>query len=231
MSLRAAQEQRNLEFGPNSQIKLCSDSSCEYLLYNERMSKNKSYGLKHCRMEPKETRIYARPQCPEKCVVSLYKEFVSHRPESHNMKGCSSFYLACKPNPSSDVWYKASPLGIHSIESATKTLFAGSEKFLTNTSLRRTAKNRLVSAGIAPEVAQKKTGRISSAADAAYIDASIYEKSMSDAIYGTSSIKIQSSYESVNIDNRTIEKTVATGGHSVQFNFNAGCNVNIYNSH
>ena len=120
------------------------------------------------------------------CPVQLYKEYLSHRPEAHDQKGNDAFYLACIPNPRGPVWYKNSRLGIHSIQQATRSLFLGSslsDKFITNTSLRRTVKNRLVSAGIPNEIAKKKTGRISESADSAYIDGKLYEKEMSNAIY------------------------------------------------
>ena len=64
----------------------------------ERVSKNKQYGLKNSRMEPKQTRIYALPNNPERCIVNLYKKYISHRPETNGGKSCKSFYLAAKSN-------------------------------------------------------------------------------------------------------------------------------------
>ena len=76
-------------------------------------------------------------------------------------------------------------MGLHSIEKVTRRLFQtiGEDKFITNSSLRRTAANRLIQGGINKEVAQKKTGRVSEAANSANIEASIFEKDMSEAIY------------------------------------------------
>lgn len=88
--------------------------------------------------------------------------------------------------PKSDVWYKAQPMGIHTIEKTTKFLMSAigeDDKFFSNTSLRRTAQTRLVESGIPAMVIQKKTGRISSDLD--YLVASDnYEKQMSAALYG-----------------------------------------------
>lgn len=70
-------------------------------------------------MEPKQTRIYSNEN-KRKCVVSLYKEYISHRPETNGAPGHSAFYLACRPNPNDAIWYKAAPLGLHSLSSATK---------------------------------------------------------------------------------------------------------------
>jgi hypothetical protein len=168
-------------------------------------------------MEPKHTRIYARTDGKqERCVVKLFKEYVSHRPENHGQKGislyykgensvlytfvrmllcmlvgCKAFYLAVIDKPKGAVWYKASPLGIHSIEGATKTLTSGmkiSSSFVSNTSLRRTAMNRLLQSGLPKEVIQKKTGRVSDAADADYIAASLFEKQMSNSLYSCEDI-------------------------------------------
>ena len=80
LSLRACKEHRDLTFGEDSQLELINDKSGEYLVYTERISKNKQFGLKHARMEPKQTRIYSLTDNPDKCVVSMYKEYVNHRP-------------------------------------------------------------------------------------------------------------------------------------------------------
>lgn len=54
--------------------------------------------------------------------------------------------------------------------------------FVSNTSLCRTALNRMLSAGVASEISKKKTGRVSNVADSDYIQQDIHEKSMSNAI-------------------------------------------------
>ena len=185
-SLRAGEEHRNLDFGESSQIKLKRDEDGqEYLEYIERFSKNKKFGLKNCRMDPKCTRVYGREN-KGKCPIEVYKRYVSHRPESHGKQGNSAFYLAVIDKPTSEVWYKASPLGVHSIRKVTKNLFKSlnTSEYVTNTSLRRTAQMRLTQANVAPDVVSKKTGRISAAATSAYVDASTFEKKMSSILHG-----------------------------------------------
>ena len=92
-SLRAAQEQRDLEFGSQSQIVLKQDDNeFEYLEYTERVSKNRNYGLKSTRHEPKQTRLYSRPD-KDKCSIELYKKYLSHRPKFNGHKGHNSFYV------------------------------------------------------------------------------------------------------------------------------------------
>ena len=57
--------------------------------------------------------------------------------------------------------------------------------FYSNTSLRRTAKTRLVVGGIPKEIAMKKTGHTSNA-DLSYVDPESSEEKMCDVIYGRS---------------------------------------------
>ena len=183
-SLRASGEHRALEYGDNSQIKLINSSEGEYLQYVERRSKNHTFSLNSC-SEPKSTRLY-RAVNNERCPVNFYKKYIQHRPEMNGLKGCSAFYLAVIPNPKTKVWYKASPLGVHSIQNVTRSLLSSINEsgYFTNTSLRRTSQNRLLQANIPSEIIQKKTGRVSNIADLAYTDTAAFEKKMSNALYG-----------------------------------------------
>lgn len=122
-SLRAAQEHRDLQFGPGSQLILMTDKDgAEYIQYTKNISKNRRYGIKCTRMEPKSTRLYARADDPTRYPIQLYKAYLSHHPETNNGHGNPAFYLAYIPNPTTNVWYKSCPLGIHSIQSATKSV-------------------------------------------------------------------------------------------------------------
>ena len=179
LSLRACQEHRNLEYGLNSQLSIKSTPEGEeFIEYVERCSKNKSFGLKKCHMEPKVTRIFENSEEPSRCVVRLYKTYINHRPETHGKPGHSSFYLTPIKNPQGPIWYKASPLGVHSIETCVKRIMTPlkPDGFISNTSVRRTAKNRMMSYGIPKEVIEKKTGRISQRADMAYVEEHTFEK-------------------------------------------------------
>lgn len=64
-----------------------------------------------------------------------------------------------------------------------QSLQTSEDKFVSNTSLRRTAMNRMLLADIPMEVVQKKTGRISDLADADYISTNMFEKRMSNSLY------------------------------------------------
>ena len=192
LCLRASQEHRDLEFGPNSQLSLYHDpNGTKYIQYIERCSKNKSFGIKSASREPKVCRIYPNSVKPERCVVTLYEKYISKRPESHGLKGHLAFYLTPKHNVSNDCWYKASPLGVHTLEGTTRRLMNSIEKndepidkrCFTNSSLRRTTQMRLLEANIPNEIIQKKTGRLSNSATQAYIENETYELRMSSALY------------------------------------------------
>ena len=86
-SLRAANEHYNLEYGLNSQLVLKVENGSKYIVYTERMSKNKQFGLKNAHIEPKITCIYPNKVFPNRCVVRLYEKFISHRPENHGKTG------------------------------------------------------------------------------------------------------------------------------------------------
>lgn len=194
-ALRACQEHRDIVFGTDSQISVEMDpvTHIERLKYVERSSKSKSYGIKQCRMEPKVTYAYAHDD-KRRCVVNLFKEYVSHRPESHDLPGNSSFYLTPIQNPKGPVWYKNIPVGVNTISSTLRKIMSNASDgmFYSNTSLRRTAKTRLTETGFAREIVCKKTGHLSNA-DISYVDSARSEQSMSLALYGdqNSSISLQ----------------------------------------
>lgn len=205
LSLRASQEHRNLMYGPKSQLQLLlNENGVKFLEYAERNSKSMRCGLKDIRREPKTTRVYPNEENPDRCLIKFYELYLSKRPEAHGRKGHEAFYLAPMSSPN-EVWFKASPLGIHTIEKTTARLMSaikfpekegqgGNENkhdlhphrkraIYTNSSLRRTAQMRLMNANIPPAIIQKKTGRISTTATQAYIEEENYEISMTNALY------------------------------------------------
>jgi hypothetical protein len=187
LALRACLEHRNLEFGENSQLTLkTGDYGEEFLEYVERCSKNKDHGLKNSKKEPKVTTIYPNRDNPNRCAINLYKTYVSHRPELNEGTPCPAFYLTPHNSPKTNCWYKSSPMGVNTISGTLKRLtsMANDGKLYSNTSLRRTAKTRIVNAGIPREVAKMKTGHVSNSADD-YVENSVqHERNMTSAIYG-----------------------------------------------
>jgi hypothetical protein len=182
LGLRASTEHKQLTFGNNSQLRLETKDEQETLVYTETVSKNKNFGLKQSRMEPKVVRILPNTARPERCLVSLYKKYLSHRPPTESD---GPFHLSSKPSPKGSVWYKRQPLGIHQIESVTKDLMQrlGKDGYYTNTSLRRTSKSRLVEGGIPREVSKRRIGHLSGA-DVDYVSEEVMEKKISNVLYG-----------------------------------------------
>lgn len=186
-ALRANQEHRDLLFGDGSQITLVVDKNTgvESLQYVERCSKNRHFGIKQSRLEPKVT--YAYPNVNKhRCLIEIYKKYVSHRPESNGLSGCTAFYLTPLTQPNGEVWFKCLPVGVNTISSTLKNILKQipGDRFYSNTSLRRTAKTRLVESGLPREIVAKKTGHLSTA-DITYVESSNYsEQNMSNVLYG-----------------------------------------------
>lgn len=181
LGLRAATEHKALQLGDNSQFQLLEEEDDEVLVYTECVSKNKHHGIQQSRLEPKTIKIFPRKTDQRRCLISLYKEYISHRPPTVR----NDFHLACIVNPKSSTWYKNQPLGIHSIEKVTKSLMTmlGRKGHFTNTSLRRTSKTRLVEAGIPREVSKKRIGHISNI-DEVYVAETSMERQMSMILTG-----------------------------------------------
>ena len=181
--LRAATEHKAILFGSDSQLSLVTVESIKKLQYKETVSKTRHFGIKQARLEPKVVTMDPNIKEPNKCIVRLYKTFISHRPETHGSKGHSSFYLSPILNPTGDIWYKCCPLGIHQIEKVTKKLMLsiGITGNFTNTSLRRTAKTRMIAAGIPNEVTKRRIGHISEA-DRAHIHVESLQSKITSAL-------------------------------------------------
>ena len=97
----------------------------------------------------------------------MYTEDLSHRPEIHRLKRLCGVLPKLFSHVKGSIWFRSVPLGVHATEKRIKTMLetVDADPFHTNTNLRRTAKIRLMEAGISQKMATKKTGRISEAAD------------------------------------------------------------------
>jgi len=95
-------------------------------------------------------RMYAT-NAAERCPVMIYKMYLEKKPVAMKQPE-SPFYLACITNPKSDVWYKNSPLGVHSLGNFMKSMASKANltgKF-TNHSARRTMITTLRHENISP---------------------------------------------------------------------------------
>ena len=79
---------------------------------------------------------------PKRCVVRLFLEYISKRPEG---APDTAFYLQPLSKYDNSVWYSRKPVGHNKITSTVKKLCAqvGVEGYKTNHSLRRAAATRL----------------------------------------------------------------------------------------
>lgn len=77
LGLRACSEHKALEF--DKQITLVTANGVEYLQYVETVSKNKSFGLRQSNLEPKVVKVMCNKDNVDRCVVNIYKKYVSHR--------------------------------------------------------------------------------------------------------------------------------------------------------
>ena len=141
------------------------------------------------------------------------------RPEANGSKGNTAFYLTPLKEANGNIWFKAVPYGVHSIQKTVSRLMAnaGFDGNFSNTSLRRTARTRLLEFGIPDKIARQVTGRlfllsiliyynyllmliisghISNAEDA-YISGIGHGQRVSDSLYGRTSLKAASTSENV----------------------------------
>ena len=97
----------------------------------------------------------------ERCPVSLFKEYLSRRPQQ--MKTTGPFYLSVNYNAKDEIWYKAQPMGINRIKEMMKRIVAGSSleascKKLTSHSARKTLVNKLKKTNVERSSIVKVTG-------------------------------------------------------------------------
>ena len=149
LGYRGSDESRQLEWGD---IILTEDENgSEFLQWNERKSKTRSGQPRSLR--PFQPKIFANSSQPERCPVTNYKLFASHRPKK-SLEPHAPFYLAINHTRREDakVWYKNSPMGEKLLGAIVKTMCvaAGIPGKKTNHSIRKTMCTNLFQAGVNP---------------------------------------------------------------------------------
>jgi hypothetical protein len=83
------------------------------------------------------------------------------RPETNGHKGNSAFYLSPMKTWTGIIWFSCIPYGLHSIEKTVSRMMSGGgyDGFFTNTSLRRTARTRLLESGVPDKVSRQIIGK------------------------------------------------------------------------
>ncbi|XP_078383318.1 zinc finger MYM-type protein 4-like [Oculina patagonica] len=159
VSLRSGKEHRNLKF---SQLTLepANAREPEKLVYVSFGEKNNLGGLKHRSFKQKRIEHYANSGTPQRCLVQLYKKYVSKCPEPGIAK--DAFYLTARRafKDSDDVWYGTTPVGHNMLGETVKRLCkdAGIEGQFTNHSLRATTATRALKKGIPDKFVMERTG-------------------------------------------------------------------------
>ena len=114
-----------------------------YITFSEGITKTRQSGLREKR----------RAQIPkmfetqnERCPVKIFNFFKTKRPV--NLQATGPFYLAIISNSVSNIWFKKSPMGVHTINNIMKTMISNSplqssNKRLTNHSARKTLVKKL----------------------------------------------------------------------------------------
>lgn len=155
-ALRSGSEHRQLRMGNIELVEKPGEVSC--LVYTECVSKNHQGGLKHRKLKTKQVVHHANTENPERCFVRLYRKYKEHLPDI--IQDDTPFYLTPIPKPKGKVWYKKTPIGVHTLEGTIARLCkkAGVSGFKTNHSLRVTAATRLYQEGLDEQLIMERTG-------------------------------------------------------------------------
>ena len=161
-ALRSGVEHRRLRYYP-SQIQLFEPTNGRaYVMYTEDVSKANQGGLVHRRWEQKQVVQYANDDNPERCLVRLYKLYMSKCPED---RPDGALYLKPLAKPTEQCWYHKIPIGHNSLQQTVCRLCvaAGIEGKFTNHSLRTTNATRLFEAKVDEQLIMQRTGHSSNA--------------------------------------------------------------------
>ena len=154
--LRSGEEHRQLTF---SQLKITEGTSTERtrLQYKSHGKKNHGRGLEDRNIVELQENV----EKPERCVVRLYKLYVSRCP--NDVKQDEMFYLTPKKecNFDSNLWYTKTPIGKNSLRYVVANLCkeAGIKGYKTNYSPRATTCSLGLSRGVPDKLIMGRTGQ------------------------------------------------------------------------
>ena len=219
LALRSGKEHRDLR--PDMFELIQEPYSDLNLLYTESGSKNHTGGLNDRKVANKTVKIFGNLENPKRCVITLYKKYMSLRP-----KGAPSdvFYLKPLNNPLPDCWYTCRPVGHNLLSQTVKRLCSniGIEGHYTNHSLRRTCATRLFHKGIDEQQIMSVTGHRSTDA------VRIYKSISHDQEQVMSKIIQNRKEESQPKTKENKENEGQEANNPNMFNF-SNCNVVIHN--
>ena len=159
-ALRGGDEHRRLRYQP-CQISLHEPPTGKaYLVYTEDCSKTNQGGLLHRDRIAKKITHYANEACPERCLVRLFKLYMSKCPPDRPL---NAFYLKPLKRPKGDIWYQKVPIGHNILAKMVSRMMkdANIPGHYTNHSLRSTATSRLFNAKVDEQLIMARTGHSS----------------------------------------------------------------------
>lgn len=224
-ALRGGEEHRNLRLQNASQLSVRADSDGrEYVQYVEDYSKTNQGGLSHLKVTQKVVRAYANLQNSQRCIVSLFKKYVSLCPPASDKDG---FYRRELSNPTATVWYSKQVVGQHLLQTMVSKMCveAGITGYRTNHSLRATAASRLYQRGVDEQLIQEVTGHRSSAVRSYKRTSQAQKRTISDVLHGKNvETPTKTVSESSVCDVKKSAVTVPKpGGGNVIINVHIGC--------
>lgn len=156
-AMRSGEEHRSLQI---TQFEIVESSGIDkpgHLIYYENFSKNNSGGLAHRKVTPKKIVHYENIDNTSRCLVSLFRQYISHRPTDTKE---TAFYLTPLRNPKSNVWYSGIPVGKNTLAKTVGRICKNAEisGHKTNHSLRVTSATRLFQKGVDEQLIMSRTG-------------------------------------------------------------------------
>lgn len=187
-ALRAVKEHRALRVGPRSQFAIKFDRQGDryYLEYTEDLSKTNQGGLEHRKVTKKVSCAYENSAEPDKCVVHLYRKYVSLRPS--DPKCPPDLYLRPLVHVKENCWYTMQPMGVNTISKIVSTLAkqVGIEGKVTNHSCRATSATRMFHSNLEEQLVMEKTGHRSNAVRSYKQTSDKQLRDVSSVLYGQS---------------------------------------------
>ena len=161
-ALQSGMEHRRLRFYPSQLQVVEPKNGRSYIMYTEDVSKTNQGGITRRRREPKQVIQFANAIHPERCLIRLYKLYVSKCPVD---RPDGAFYLKPLSKPTDTCWYQKTPVGHNVLQKTVRRLCesAGFDGYFTNHSLRATTATRLFEARVDEQLIMQQTGHTSNA--------------------------------------------------------------------
>lgn len=147
--LRATDEHRQLDV---SQFTIGTDQTGKYLRFLGRGCKNWQGGLHQQKIDPKDLKIYAKPELGERCAVSIFEFYLGLIPAN------GPFYR--RPLVGSPPRYSIQVIGVNKLAHIVKNFCekAGFQGYFTNHSGKVTCATELFKQNIDEQLIMKQTG-------------------------------------------------------------------------